>query len=57
MMPRWLFLAYRLVTALVLLMLIGAAISLFTSVFLGVAPLWNWGLLRLAGLRSLLARL
>ena len=56
-MPRWLSLAYRLTTALVLLMLIAALISLFISVLLGVDSLWNWGLLRVAAWRGLLAHL
>lgn len=54
-MPRWLFIMYRFVTALAILMLIAAAISLIASVFLGIDSLWNWGALRAAELRNLLA--
>jgi len=54
-MPRWLFIMYRFATALAILMLIAAAVSLVVSAFLGVASLWNWGILRTGGLQSLFA--
>ena len=51
-MPRWLYIAYRLATALVLLALIAAGTSLIVSVFLDVASLWDWAVLRVTGLRG-----
>ena len=55
MMPRWLFIAYRCATALAILMLIAAAVSLIASAVLGVAGLWHWGTLTTSGWRSLFA--
>ncbi len=54
-MPRWLFVAYRFATAVAILTLFAAAISLVVSVFMGVASLWNWDILRTAGWQSLSA--
>ena len=54
-MPRWLLAAYRLATALAILMLIAATASLVALAFLGVSSLWHWGLVRLAGWQGLFA--
>ena len=54
-MPRWLFIAYRCATALAILMLVAAAVSLVVSAILGLASIWNWGALKAAGLQSLSA--
>lgn len=56
-MPRWLFLTYRLATALAILMLVAAAVSLVVSAFLGIASLWHWDILKATGLQSLSARI
>lgn len=54
-LPPWLAVLYRFATALVLLMLIAAAISLVASAVLGIDSLWSWGLHAVAQLGDLLA--
>jgi hypothetical protein len=55
-LPHWLFIMYRCATALAILMVIAAAVSLIVLAFLGVTALWDWGVLRTAGWKGLFAR-
>ena len=52
-MPRWLLLAYRFATALAILMLVAAAVTLVVSAVMGIASLWHLDILRSTGLQSL----
>lgn len=54
-LPRGLYIAYRLVTALVVLMLVAAGVCLIAVVLPSLLSLWDWGVLKAAGLRGLLA--